>query len=277
MPELPEVELIARSLDKLVRGRTIAAARLIRARLAPHTSKSAFARSLRGAKINFIHRRGKHILFDLSTGRTLIVHLRMSGRFSLLRAESEDPKFTHAVFHIDEEERLVFDDQRHFGLMKIVATNTLFGSAELKKLAPEPFSDEFSVDYLYRTVKRTKRSIKEFLVDQTKVCGLGNIYAAEAMFAAAIHPAKRTNRLTRADVARLHASTRAVLHEAVAYAENLEVDPENLEGNYFSGSDRPRWYVYDREGEQCRRCRSVILRLKQGGRSTYFCPTCQKK
>lgn len=276
MPELPEVELIARSLDKLVRGRTIRTARLLRERLAPHTTRSAFSRSLRDARINFIHRRGKHILFDLTNGKTLIVHLRMSGRFSLLRAEIENPKFTHAIFHFDDD-RLVFDDQRHFGLMKIVKTSELHEAKELKKLAPEPFSDDFSVAYLYKSAKASRRSLKEFLVDQTRVCGLGNIYACEAMFAAGIHPAKRTNRLTRANVERLHESIKAVLGEAVAYAEHLKVDPENLEGNYFSGSSDPRWYVYDREGEPCRNCKTTILRLKQGSRSTYFCPKCQKR
>lgn len=277
MPELPEVELISRSLDKLVRGRKIQTARLIRQRLAPDLDKAAFSRSLRGATINFIHRRGKHILFDLANEKTLVVHLRMSGRFSVLRAEIDDPKFTHAVFHFDQDERLVFDDQRHFGLMKIVKTSELHDAKELKKLAPEPFSDEFSIDYLYKTAKASKRSLKEFLIDQTKVCGLGNIYACEAMFAAGIHPAKRTNRLIRKNIELLHESIRAVLHEAVSYAENLVVDPENLEGNYFSGSDRPRWFVYDREGEPCHHCKSAILRLKQGSRSTYFCPRCQKK
>src|SRR5438045_2418622 len=112
MPELPEVELISRSLDSLVRGRTIASAKLIRERLAPESSPTAFSRRLSGKKINFIHRRGKHILFDLSGDTTMIVHLRMSGRFSLLPLERELPKFTHALFHLDDGSLLVFDDQR---------------------------------------------------------------------------------------------------------------------------------------------------------------------
>jgi formamidopyrimidine-DNA glycosylase len=269
--------LIARSLDRIVRGRTIRSARLLRERLAPYSTKAAFARSLRDARINFVHRRGKHILFDLANDRTLIVHLRMSGRFSLLHAEIDDPKFTHAVFYFHDDDRLVFDDQRHFGLMKIVKTRDLHEAKELKKLAPEPFSDAFSVEYFHRTAKSSKRSLKEFLVDQTKVCGLGNIYACEAMFASGVHPAKRTDKLTRKNIDQLYESIKAVLREAISYAEHLEVDPENLEGNYFSGSDNPRWYVYDREGEPCRNCKSTIVRLKQGSRSTYFCPKCQKK
>jgi formamidopyrimidine-DNA glycosylase len=277
MPELPEVEVIARSLDYLVRERTILKAQLIRQRLAPETPQAQFPRRLNNSKINYIHRRGKHILFDLDNGRTLIVHLRMSGRFSLLADEMEDPKFTHAVFHLGGRDRLVFDDQRHFGLMKIVETKDLHEAKELKKLAPEPFSDGFSIDYLRTKAKASRRSLKEFLIDQTKVCGLGNIYACEAMFAAGVSPRKRANKLTRPSVERLHASIRAVLDEAISHASGQPVDPENLEGSCFSAGSTAGWYVYDRENEPCRRCNTSILRLKQGGRSTYYCRKCQQK
>ncbi len=277
MPELPEVELIARSLDSLVKSRTIISAELFRKRLAPDTSPAGFSKALRKTRINFVHRRGKHILFDISGDKTLIVHLRMSGRFSLLTAEIENPKFTHAVFYFEDGTRLVFDDQRHFGLMKIVKTDELYDAKELKKLAPEPFSEEFSVEYLFDKAKASKRSLKEFLIDQTKVCGLGNIYACEAMFAASVNPRKAANRLSRPVSERLHACIRAVLQEAISYAENREIDPENLEGNYFSGSEDPRWLVYDREKEPCINCKTPIVRLKQGGRSTYFCRRCQRK
>lgn len=276
MPELPEVELISKSLDTPVRGRTILAAKLLRQRLAPDMSPRVFAKSLCNAAINFVHRRGKHILFDLHNGRTLIVHLRMSGRLSLLDDEVEDPKFTHAIFHLDGGGRLVFDDQRHFGLMKVVRTKELYAANELRKLAPEPFSDDFSVEYLFKTAKSSRRNLKEFLLDQTKVCGLGNIYAAEAMFAAGLDPRKSASTITRSGAARLHASIIAVLEEAISHGINLEVDPANLEGNYFSGSDDPRWMVYDREDELCRKCDSPIVRVTQGGRSTYFCRKCQR-
>jgi len=277
MPELPEVELIARSLDSLVRGRKIVTAELRRQRLATETPQERFPKLLSVSKINFIHRRGKHILFDLDNDRTLIVHLRMSGRFSLLASEIEDPKFTHAVFHLDGGDRLVFDDQRHFGLMKIMDTVKLHEAKELKKLAPEPFSDDFSVDYLRATTKASKRSLKEFLIDQTKVCGLGNIYACEAMFAAGVSPRRAANKLTKPRVERLHASIRAVLDEAISHAGSQKVDPENLEGNYFSAGTTAGWHVYDRENEPCGHCNTPIVRLKQGGRSTYFCRKCQTR
>ncbi|MEQ1644630.1 MAG: bifunctional DNA-formamidopyrimidine glycosylase/DNA-(apurinic or apyrimidinic site) lyase [Pyrinomonadaceae bacterium] len=277
MPELPEVETISRSLDSLVKGRTIVAAELLRQRLAPDINAKDFAKTLKNKHINFVHRRGKHILFDLSGETTLIVHLRMSGRFSLLPAERENPKFTHATFQFDGDDRLVFDDQRHFGLMKIVATPGLHEAKELKKLAPEPFSDEFSKEHFHRVLKSSKRSLKEVLLDQTKVCGVGNIYASEAMFAAGVHPAIVSNKVSRPKADRLHASVRGVLQLAIDHASLKQIDPENLEGNYYSAADAPSWLVYDRENEPCHNCNSPILRLKQGGRSTYFCRKCQRR
>jgi formamidopyrimidine-DNA glycosylase len=277
MPELPEVELISRSLHALVKGRTINSAKLLRERLAPDTPPREFSKKLHKSAINFVHRRGKHILIDLDNERTLIVHLRMSGRFSILPAEREDPKFTHAVFNLDDDTRLVFDDQRHFGLMKIVETGELYEAKELKKLAPEPFSDEFSIDYLFATAKSSRRTIKEFLLDQTKVCGVGNIYASEALFLSGIDPRNPAFKLSKPSIVRLHTSILAVLDKAISYAETRRVDPENLEGNYFSGSDDPMWLVYDRENQPCYNCETPITRIKQNGRSTYFCRGCQRR
>lgn len=277
MPELPEVELVATSLNSLVKGFTIASARLFRERLAPDISPEDFAINLGNAKINYVHRRGKHILFDLDNSKTLITHLRMSGRFSLLRAGQDDPKFTHAAFYFEDEIRLVFDDQRHFGLMKIVETARLNEAKELAKLAPEPFSDEFSISYFRNTLAASKRSLKEFLLDQTKVCGLGNIYASEAMFAARVNPQIPAHELSTAKTKRLFESIRVVLDEAIKHGQRSIVDPENLEGGYFSGEGTRGWRVYDREKELCVDCNSPIVRLKQGGRSTYFCVRCQRK
>ena len=276
MPELPEVESVTRALAQLVTGRTIVKAELRRARLAPDSPPAVFARKLKGRTIRQIQRRGKHILLDLSGEKTLIVHLRMSGRFLLLTEEIADPKFAHAVLHFSDGMRLVFDDQRHFGLMKIVETRELDDAKELRKLAPEPFSPDFSVEYLVSTSRASKRSLKEFLIDQTKVTGLGNIYACEAMFLAGVYPGLRAHKLTRPRLRRLHESIVATLAEAVAHSERIEPDPENLEGGYFSGSGGG-WLVYDREGEPCRTCGTSISRLKQGGRSTYCCRVCQKR
>jgi formamidopyrimidine-DNA glycosylase len=200
----------------------------------------------------------------------------MSGRFSLSDPEIELPKFTHALFHLDTGDRLVFDDQRHFGLMKVVPTGQLHEAKELKKLAPEPMSDEFSPAYLYSVTRGSKRKLKEFLIDQTRVCGLGNIYACEAMFAAGLNPRRSADRLTKPSTQKLYDSILAVLNEAISHGSGRPVDPDNIEGNYFSGLG-PGWYVYDRERMPCRRCGEQILRIKQGARSTYYCRVCQRR
>ncbi|CAN5144090.1 DNA-formamidopyrimidine glycosylase [soil metagenome] len=276
MPELPEVELVVKSLDKLVKNCKILSAELLRERLAPNTPPSEFAEKLNNATINFVHRRGKHILFDLDNGRTLLVHLRMSGRFRLLPIERELPKFTHAIFYFEDEMRLVFSDQRHFGFMKIVETAQLSEAKEIKKLAPEPFSEDFNLKYFRTILKTSKKNLKEILLDQTKVSGLGNIYASEAMFLAKVNPQVSADKLSAKKAEVLFEKIREVLRESIAHGSTLNVNPENIDGSYYGGGYESSWRVYDRENEPCVVCGTEIKRLKQGGRSTYFCPKCQK-
>lgn len=277
MPELPEVELVVQSLDKLVSSRRILCAELLRERLAPENPPADFARRLLNAKINFVHRRGKHILFDLSNRQTLITHLRMTGRFMLLPVNKELPRFAHAVFYFADKTRLVFQDQRHFGSMKIVETARLAEAEEIKKLAPEPFSDEFNLKYFRAVLKTSKRGLKEFLLDQTKVLGLGNIYASEALFLAKIHPQVPAEKITARRSAVLLEKIRQVLRESIWHGSNLKVNPENIDASYYGGGGENHWRVYNREGQPCAECQKPIARLKQGGRSTYFCPRCQKR
>lgn len=277
MPELPEVELISKSLNSLIRGKKIIAAELLRERLAPEQTPENFAKKLQNAKIEVVYRRGKHILIDLDSGRTLIVHLRMSGRFLILPLESENPKFTHAVFYFEDEARLVFQDQRHFGFMKLVNTEDLPDAKELKKLAPEPFSEDFSRDYLKKILRTSGRNIKEFLLDQTKVCGLGNIYVAEALFLARINPLVPADRVSAIKTNRLHHFIREVLAESIEHGSTLTVDPENIDGSFYGGDHEGHWRVYDREDAPCPNCSSRIKRVKQAGRSSYYCPKCQRK
>ena len=276
MPELPEVELVAKSLDRLVSGQTILFAELIRERLAPQTPPGEFAARLDNSTVNSVTRRGKYILFDLSNGQTLLVHLRMSGRFMLLPLERDLPKFSHAVFYLPEEMRLVFSDQRHFGFMKIVRTPELSRSKEIAKLAPEPFSDDFSPEYFKSALKASNRSVKEFLLDQTKVAGLGNIYAAEALFLARINPQTRSSAISTLKARRLRKVLIEVLAESIENGSTINVDPENIDGSYYDGGFENHWHVYDREGEPCAFCESKIKRVIQAGRSSYFCPKCQR-
>lgn len=277
MPELPEVELVTKSLDQLVTGRKIIVAELLRERLAPANPPAEFAARLKDAIINFVHRRGKHILFDLDNAETLIAHLRMSGRFMLLPIERELPKYSHAIFYFEDEMRLVFQDQRHFGFMRIVKTANLFESKELKKLAPEPFSDDFNAKYFRDVLKTSKKNIKEFLLDQTKVLGLGNIYASEALFLAKVNPQISADKVSARKANVLFEKIRDVLAESIAHGSTLNVNPENIDGSYYGGGYENHWRVYDREKEPCGNCKTPIKRIVQGTRSTYFCPRCQQK
>ncbi|CAN5380073.1 DNA-formamidopyrimidine glycosylase [soil metagenome] len=276
MPELPEVELVTKSLNQLVKGRKIIIAELLRERLAPFNSPSEFAEKLKNATIISVHRRGKHILFELDNGNTLIAHLRMSGRFQLLPIERDLPKFTHATFYFEDETRLIFSDQRHFGFRRVVETANLYETKELKSLAPEPFSDDFSAKYLRETLKISKRNIKIVLLDQTKVLGLGNIYASEALFLARINPNISADKVSARKANILYEKIRDVLRESIAHGSTLNVNPENIDGSYYGGGYENHWRVYDREKEPCVNCETPIKRIVQGGRSTYFCLKCQK-
>ncbi len=277
MPELPEVELVASALRELVVGRRILVAEILRARLIPSSNTEEFARLLRGARIEGVNRRGKHILVELDNKLVLIVHLRMSGRFLLLPVEVELPKFTHAIFYLDDTRRLVFSDQRHFGMMKLVSADELHTTKELRDLAPEPFSEEFTPAYLRRALSGSRRTLKETLLDQTKVTGLGNIYAAEAMFLARINPFTVAALVSARRVPRLHQAILDVFSESIRHGSTLNVDPQNIDGSYYGGAYEGLWRVYDRENEPCLVCKAGVKRISHGGRSTYFCPRCQKR
>ena len=201
----------------------------------------------------------------------------MSGRFMLLPVERELPKYTHAIFYFEDEMRLIFQDQRHFGFMRIVETVNLYESKELKKLAPEPFSDDFNPQYFRDVLKTSKKNLKEFLLDQTKVLGLGNIYASEALFLAKISPQIAANKVSARKANVLIAKIREILRESIAHGSTLRVNPENIEGSYYGGGFENHWRVYDREKEPCVNCETPIKRIVQGGRSTYYCPRCQQK
>lgn len=276
MPELPEVELVARALEKHVAGRRFVAARLLRPALARETTPATFARRLRERRVESVSRRGKYILFALEGGIVLIAHLRMTGRFLLLPEGAMPPKHTHALFALDDGRRLAFTDQRHFGMMKLLRAEELEGAQQLRSLAPEPFSTDFTPAYLRAVFARTRRTLKETLIDQTKVTGLGNIYAAEAMFLARLNPFLPANSVSPRRLLRLHRAILTVFDEAIAHGSTIKVDPEDIEGSYYGGPYESRWRIYAREGEPCVACCAPVRRVAHAGRSTYFCPRCQR-
>jgi len=275
MPELPEVEIVTRRLRTLIVGKTIIKAQLIRAGLSPENSPRQFASWLKGARVEEVARRGKHILAHLSNRRTLITHLRMTGRFIYLDHDADHTPHTHAALWLDGGKKLLFDDQRHFGLMMVARTAELDRVKHLSKLAPEPFGQEFSPEYLHQTLKRSSQQIKLALLDQTKVVGLGNIYASEALHRAKINPRLPAKRLSRPRIASLHKEILAVLGEAIANDSHFDVETGDLDTSYGGYGQVAR--VYEREGQPCPVCRAPIRRFTQGARSTYYCPRCQRR
>jgi len=277
MPELPEVEHVVRALRLAIVGRRIVATEVRLAKLIAPTSPSAFNRKIRGSTITGVFRRGKFILIELDSDRVLVVHLRMTGKFLYLSTDDALPKHAHAIFYLDNDRRLVFRDQRKFGVMKLVARSRLSKTEGIRQLAPEPWSEDFSPVYLKATLARSRRTLKTLLLDQTRVLGLGNIYAAEALFRAGINPFKIAAELSTKRIARLHAAILDVLRDAITDSSTSRINLEHANGFSYGEAFERFWQVYERAGEPCFKCGARIRRVTHGGRSTYWCPRCQRR
>jgi formamidopyrimidine-DNA glycosylase len=299
MPELPEVEHVVRALRPAIVGRRILTTEVKLPKLVAPSSPSLFNRKLKGRTISGVSRRGKYILIELdgngalprgraadreknqkpdrAAGLVLAVHLRMTGKFVTLSPDEDLPKHAHAIFYLDSERRLVFCDQRQFGVMKLVAREQVMNTKGISELAPEPFGEDFSLAYLKETLGRSRRTLKTLLLDQTRVLGLGNIYAAEALFRAGINPFKTAATLSSRRVARLHQAILDVLNEAISEISTARVNLEHANGFSYGEAFERFWQVYEREGEPCVKCGVRIRRIAHGGRSTYWCPKCQRR
>jgi formamidopyrimidine-DNA glycosylase len=204
----------------------------------------------------------------------LATHLRMTGKFVSLTTDETLPPYAHVVFYLDDERRLVFCDMRQFGRMRLI-TSAQRLPKEINTLAPEPLSDDFTEEYFLETLSRSRRSLKQLLLDQTRVLGLGNIYAVEALFLAGVNPLKPANKLSKPRARKLYQAIRQVLHEAIEAGSTLQINIADGNGSYFGTSER-FWRVYERAGEPCVNCGTKIRRIVHGGRSTYYCPRCQR-
>jgi formamidopyrimidine-DNA glycosylase len=277
MPELPEVESLRRILARSAVGRTVVAARVREPRL-----RSVIASDLpaviAGRTIDAIGRRAKYLMIELSGGHLMMVHLGMSGSLTHRRAGFEsdpfDPKHDHVEFTLDDGSRLVYNDPRRFGLMKLCAIGEIEGLAELKGIGPEPFAPEFNAAYLWKLSRGRKAAIKIFLMDQRVVAGVGNIYASEILFRARVRPARRAGRVTRAEFDRIATITAEVLREAIGSRGTTFRSYRDSQGQPGRFSSKLR--VYDREGQPCLECATPIRSIVIGQRSSFYCPHCQK-
>jgi len=291
MPELPEVETVRKGLAPAVEGHVLARVNAKRADLRI-AFPVRFAERLHGRRVMRLRRRAKYLLLDLDSKESLIVHLGMSGRLTIHgfdaplrpgRFHNKTPedgsgngKHDHVVFETDEGTRIVFTDHRRFGLMTLMNTDALDEDALFKGLGPEPLDEAFTPAVLSAALRSKKTPIKSALLDQRVVAGLGNIYVCEALFRARISPKRLARSVAGVRAARLVPAIKAVLKDAIEAGGSSLRDYARADGEL--GDFQHRFAVYDREGMPCpaKGCKGKIKRIVQSGRSTFYCPSCQR-
>ncbi len=293
MPELPEVETVARDLQRRVAGATIADAEVRWERTVRHPQPpDRFVAELRGATIRRVDRRAKSVLIHLADGRVMTVALRMTG--ALIVAEAGDPDDRHArvVFHLTDGRQLRYRDVRKFGRIGLYEGGGLRVSARRRparrvaetrevyrvgdvfaRHGPEPLAASFSAARFAARLERRSARLKSLLLDQSFIAGVGNIYADEALWRSRLHPLRAASSLTPAEVLRLHRAVRAVLRQGVRHRGASFSDYVGVDGE--PGANQARLQVYRRTGEPCLRCGTPVIRIVVGQRSTHLCPRCQ--
>lgn len=273
MPELPEVETVRRTLMPAVGGRIES---VWDSGMALHMRRRPPRRKLRalvGAQITGIRRHGKYLLVDTDRPETLLVHLGMTGRFCIHRAGDPRATHTHLVLGLGARE-LRFTDARRFGQLDVLARADERVHPALAELGPDALTDGIDVDALVQVARKRKRStLKAFVLDQSVIAGVGNIYASEALWRAKLRPTTRTRKLTAASARRLADAIREVIEHALENGGTTLSDFVDADGT--AGDNAEYLWVYDRAGQPCLRCKTAIKRTVLQGRATYFCPTCQ--
>ena len=285
MPELPEVETVRRGLAPVLEGRRLKRVEARRPDLR-FALPERFAERLEGAKVLRLDRRAKYLVAPLDTGESLVAHLGMSGRFTILAkkstvrpgefyyADAPDPAHTHVVLETDRGDRVEYNDPRRFGYMTLIPTEDLEAHAYFAGLGPEPLGNAFHAEHLARAFAGKKQNVKATLLDQRIVAGLGNSYVCEALFRSNISPKRAAGLIAAGRLERLTTTVRDVLNEAIEAGGSTLRDYATVDGalGYF----QHRFKVYGREGEPCPNCAAPIARIVQGGRSTFYCAKCQR-
>ncbi len=291
MPELPEVETVRMGLEPVLDGHTFTKVVTRREDLR-RPFPPDFAKRLTGRKVKRLWRRAKYLLADLDDGETLVVHLGMSGRMAVYaegrgrelgiyaheaaHPEAGHGKHDHVIFKTNAPAKIVFSDHRRFGLMTLLETDKLNDDPLFDGLGPEPLSKDFDAAYLKGALKGKRTPIKSALLDQRVVAGLGNIYVCEALFLAHISPKRLASKVQNDKIAPLVDDIKVTLKEAIKAGGSSLRDHARPDGSL--GEFQHRFRVYDREGKPCpgQGCKGKIKRIVQAGRSTFYCPSCQK-
>jgi len=274
MPELPEVETIKRTLEPKLKGLSFQAVEVHLPKIIRSPAPQEFQVKLPGMTINKIERRGKYLLFFLANDSILILHLRMTGKLIYCLPEEPLEPHTHIIFYLNNGFVLRYRDTRQFGRIFLVKSEKLSLVAGLNNLGIEPFDPGFTKAFLIRELKHRHTKIKSLLIDQSFVAGIGNIYADEVLFRALIHPQRQSQTLTVREATRLYHAIQEVLQEGIESGGTSIRDYVDGEGN--TGNYQNFLNVYGREGKPCPKCHRPITKNRLGGRSTHFCPVCQK-
>ena len=276
MPELPEVETIRRELEREVVGKRIKTVEVSGTRTVRRQPKKQFIKRLEGTKLTGVSRRGKFLLISLDSDETLVVHLGMSGQ--LRRCANKDPvvKHTHVVLAFTQHGQLRYVDPRTFGELFVTNDEAIDDDApELAELGPDPIEEPMSWTQFGHMLTGRKMKLKAFLMDQTILAGLGNIYSDEILHAAGLRYDRQTDSLSTMEIRRLYRAVVETLHEAVKYNGSTLDDEGYVDLFGEPGSYQDHHQVYGRDKEPCRRCRGTINKAKFSQRTTYFCPDCQ--
>jgi formamidopyrimidine-DNA glycosylase len=271
MPELPEVETIVNGLRRPLIGRTFTGVRVGWENIVAKPAVPEFQRRIRGQQILDIRRRGKYLIFDLSGGDRLLIHLKMTGQLAVRPGHAPADKYGHTVFDLDDGRQLRFLDMRKFGRVYLAADE----SEVVGSLGPEPLAEDFTLSEFSALIRQRRGALKPLLLNQQFIAGIGNIYADEALFVAGIHPQRKADTLTGDEIERLYQAIRQVLRQALA-DQGTTFDGVYRKVDGGEGEHQENLRVFRRKGQPCPRCGGAIERIVVGGRGTYFCPCCQK-
>lgn len=271
MPELPEVETVARGLAGQLVGQTFAGVTVGWPRTIAFPSAAQFKKQIVGRRVMSVGRRGKYVIVNLDIG-TLLIHLKMSGRLQVVPSGKPLDKHTHTVLGLDNGRQLRFHDVRKFGRVYLVSDPAQITG----KLGPEPLAGDFTMDSFRHLLARRTGRLKPLLLNQEFLAGLGNIYADESLFAASLHPLRKADSLTPEEQAQLYRAIRTVLGRAVQSRGTTLDDGGYLDARGEAGTYQDQVTVYGRTGKPCLVCDSAIERIVLGGRSTHYCPRCQR-
>lgn len=288
MPELPEVQTTINDLKRKIIGRKITGAWFDCAKLIKNPSPKEFERIIKNKKVLRVERRGKNILIYLSDGLILLIHQKLTGHLLVGEwviknkkwiSEEKGPlsekvnDYIHLILFLDNGQMLALSDLRKFAKVILGTREEIENLPELKKLGPEPLARNFDIATFRNIIKGEQRKIKQVLMDQETISGIGNIYSDEMLWLAEIHPFKPANKLSTKELKALYSAMKNVLKKALKLRGTSVSDYRDTAGK--EGKYADRLYVYQREGEKCRRCGAIIKRVKLGGRSAHFCPKCQ--